>query len=126
MATLNTTTSGLTGQVQLIRNMKLYKVKVEKTVQGQPTELKHMYGAGYCVTIQAVRYGSDNPQSELYLYDAGGDEFMFKIPGQASRNTTTPEIPVTVRLPLSYLDSEGQNELIVWGTVDQIDSATSL
>lgn len=105
--------------------MKLYKVKVEKTVQNQPTELKHMYGAGYCINVQAVSYGSKNPQSMLHLLDAGGDEFMFKIPGQASTNPTTPELPITVRLPLSYVDTEGQNELIVWGTVESIDTAVT-
>lgn len=106
--------------------MKLYKVKVDKTVQGQPTELKHMYGTGYAVTVQAVRYGSQSPQAQLELMDAGGDTFMFDIPGQGTPKTTTPEIPVAVRLPLYYMDTEGQNELIVWGTIDQIDSTSSL
>jgi hypothetical protein len=78
-------------------------------------------GEGYCVTIQAVRYGNKSPQMYMHLYDAGGDEFMFPIPGQDLPKTTTPEIPVTVRLPLSYYDEDGGQELIVWGEAHEIE-----
>ncbi len=102
--------------------MKHYKVKVNKTVGGsRVVELKSRYGSNYFVTVQAVYYGCTNPSSYLHLFDGDGDEFMFAIPGQAIPNTTTPEIPVTVRLPISYSDDIGGNELVIWGTVEKED-----
>ena len=101
--------------------MRPYKVKVEKTIQGKLTELIHPLRGGYCVKVQAFFYGGTNPNAKLHLYDAGGDEFTFPIPGQARPTATSPEISVTVRLPLSYLDEEGDNKLIVWGEIYPIE-----
>jgi hypothetical protein len=101
--------------------MKHYKVKVKRTIGGRPVELKSKYGSNHFATIQAVHYNCTNPASYLRLLDGDGDEFMFRIPGQAEPNPTTPEVPVTVRLPISYIDDIGGNEIILWGRVEKGD-----
>lgn len=95
-----------------------FKIKVEKTEANKMTEVKSTYGAGYVARIQAVFYSSNNPSLFLKLFDADGDQFMFSIPGQGIPRPTTPEIPVTVKLPLRYVDiGPGENTFTVFGEV---------
>lgn len=105
---------------------KLYKVKVEKTETGKLEEVRCEYGEGWCVNLQSIFYSEKSPQHYLHLFDADGDEFMFSIPGQARPTVVTPdEVPVTVKLPLYYLDTGGGNELILWGEVYRLDRTLS-
>jgi hypothetical protein len=101
--------------------MRLYKAKIEKTVFDDMTKIENKYDVGYALKVQAVFFGSTNPSATLSLYDADGDEFMFSIPGQAIPRVTTPEIPISVKLPIHYTDSEGNNKLMVFGEVYQIE-----
>lgn len=74
---------------------------------------------GY-LTVEGVYYSNINPSQCIHLYDADGDEFMFPIPGQAEPKPTSPEIAITVELPLYYLDEDfdGENDLIIWGRLN--------
>ena len=99
-----------------------YKVKVEKTELLVRTELKSRYGLGYALTLQAIYYSSTNPTRFIHILDADGDGFLFPMPGQHSPQTTTPEIPITVKLPLYYFDEAGDCELILWGEVEKIQT----
>lgn len=101
--------------------MKLYKIKIKETLLKEVTRIEDIYGEGYAVTVQAVSYSSKSPEQKLVLFDADGDQFMFPVPGQAVTKPTTPEVPTSVKLPLSYVDTEGENEVIIWGEVTKID-----
>jgi hypothetical protein len=105
--------------------MKPFKVKIKKSIGNRKVEIKSNFGSNYCVTIQSVFYDCTNPSSYLRLLDSDGDMFMFKVPGQAEPNPTTPEVPVTVRLPIYYVDSLGDNEITIWGVVNKIDRTES-
>lgn len=106
--------------------MILYKGKVEQTTPGQKTVVKGNVGKGYSATIQAVYYSSINPGNFLHLLDADGDEFMFPIPGQGIQKTITPAIPVTVKLPISYIDvSQGGYEIKIWGEAEKLSIVES-
>lgn len=105
--------------------MLLYKEKIKKTVRGKKVEIKSPFGAGYALTLQALSFNSTNPNKFCYLLDADGDQFVFKIPGQAEPGPTAPEVPVSVKLPLYYFDETGGNELILWGEVEKIERKES-
>lgn len=79
---------------------------------------------GWAMTVQAVLYTNTAPNQKLHLFDADGDEFMFPIPGQMEEKIVTPEIAVTVKLPLSYYDedADGGHQLKVIGYVEKPDS----
>lgn len=95
-----------------------FKVKVEKTEANKKVKINSRYGAGYVARIQAVFYSSNNPSFFLKLFDADGDQFMFQIPGQGIPRPTTPEIPVTVKLPLQYVDiGTGEHNFTIFGEV---------
>lgn len=107
--------------------MKLYKVKVTATPLGElkkiDVDLKGL------VTINAITYSSRNPSAYLHLFDADQDEFMFPIPGTLPvdggfTKPTTLNYPTTVRLPLYFLDEEGNNDFIVWGVVCEEEDLT--
>ncbi len=101
--------------------MILFKAKANETTPGVKTQLKGNVGKGYGVRIEAIYYSSINPGNFLHLLDADGDEFMFAIPGQGIQKTISPAIPVTVKLPLSYLDiSQGGYEIIIWGVAEKV------
>ncbi len=103
-----------------------YKARVNKSVPGQMTTIKGNVGKGYCVTVQAVYYSSTNPGNFLHLYDADGDEFMFALPGQGNAKVATPEIPVTVKLPLKYVDvSIGEHQIKIFGEAHKISKVDS-
>lgn len=68
------------------------------------------------VRIQAVYYSSTNPSRNLYLYDGDGDMCMFPLPGQDIGKVNILPSPITVKLPLHYIDEEGEgSEIIVFG-----------
>ena len=99
--------------------MKAYKVKTKTSVGGKLTPFGSQPAQG-SVKVQAVYYSNLNPAQALCLYDGDGDMFMYPVPGQLEAKVVTPEIPVTVKLPLYYLDQDldGENEVIVFGEVD--------
>ena len=104
--------------------MKPYKARIEETVFNEKTKIPGL-GAGYCVTIQSIFYDNRNPSDYVYLFDADGDGFISKIPGQGADNVRPGPIsvtPVTVKLPLSYLDTAGECQLIIWGEVNPIET----
>lgn len=98
--------------------MKTYKAKLQ-TVGGIKKQITGNFIVG-TITIQAVFYSSINPARKIHLYDKDGDEFIFPIPGQADPKVTTPELPITIDLPISYMDEDinGANTLIVWGKIE--------
>lgn len=100
--------------------MRAFKAKVEDTKLDEVIEIPWDGLAGELVTIQAVRYESDEPAKRLHLFDSEGDEFMFPFPGQAPEAvTSSPEIAVTVKLPLKYLCEAGGKAFIIWGKVHE-------
>lgn len=96
--------------------MRAFKVKTKSSIGNKMTVFGGQPKQG-SVRIQAVYYSSKNPSAHLCLYDADGDMFMFPVPGQLDDKVVTPELPVTVTLPLYYLDQDvdGENEVIVFG-----------
>jgi len=96
--------------------MLLYKAKVEKSETPDMHKIEGNYGMGYGLKLQAVYYSSSNPGNFLHLYDADGDEFLYPIPGQGNPKVTMLDSPISVKLPLSYVDvSLGENEIKLWG-----------
>lgn len=103
-----------------------FKAFTDKTISDKPTELHGNVGKGYGARIQAVRYSSKNPSDYLYLYDADDNEFMFSIPGQGNEKTISLETPVTVKLPIKYIDtSSGDKQVIVFGEAEKISRPES-
>lgn len=106
-----------------------FKAKVEKTgiaKGGEMLEIKGNVGKGYALKLQALFYSSSNPGHFLHLLDADGDEFMFPIPGQGQPKAINPAIPITVKLPLKYVDiSQGDNQIIIWGEAEKITNVES-
>ena len=95
--------------------MRTFKIKF-KTVPNALTKIEYPVSRGYFVKVQAVFYNTNNPSNYLKLYDKDSDQFMFQIPGQGIPNPTTPEIPVSVALPLYYLDiGKGGHEVTIFG-----------
>lgn len=96
--------------------MRAFKIKTKQSIGNKLTVFGGQPKQG-SVRIQAVYYSGKNPSQHLCLYDADGDMFMFPIPGQLEKKVITPELPVTVTLPIYYLDQDvdGENEVIVFG-----------
>lgn len=66
--------------------------------------------------IQAVYYSSTNPSRNLFLYDGDGDLCMFPLPGQDIGKVNILPSPISVKLPLYYIDEEEEgSEIIVFG-----------
>lgn len=102
--------------------MKLYKVHIRGTKIGELTRIENKYGEGYCVAVQAVHYSSTSPNDVLKLFDGDKNQFMFELSGGSTPNPTTPEIEITVKLPLYYMDSAGDKDIVIWGVVYKIDN----
>ena len=107
--------------------MRAYKSKVEKTKFGEIGELPSNFPTGYCVSVQSVYYSSKNPSEVLTLLDAQGDSFMRSLPGQGT-DTGTPnpyvlDTPVTVQLPIKYVDTGDENAVIVWGEAYRVEQS---
>lgn len=96
--------------------MKYFKVKTKSSATDELTPFETQPLGS--VMIQAVYYSSENPSKHLCLYDGDGDMFMYPIPGQIENKIVTPEIPITVKLPIRYLDQDGENEIIVFGQLE--------
>lgn len=97
--------------------MTAFKVKAKESKEAELTAFPGQV-AGKSVEIQAVYYSSLTPGKHLMLYDADGDCFMYPIPGQVDQKVVTPEVPVTVKTPIYYLDEVGDNEIIVFGKME--------
>lgn len=101
--------------------MLLYKAKIEKSEAGDIHKIEGNYGTGYGLKLQAVFYSSSNPGNFLHFYDADGDEFLYPISGQGNPKVVLIDAPISVKLPISYLDiSLGENEIKVWGEVERL------
>lgn len=98
--------------------MSPYKIKV-KTVLNVPTKIGGER-AGYAYTIQAIYYSSKEPSEHVTLFDKDGDEITFHIPGQIDPKISPLETPITVQLPIQYVDTKGQEELIIYGRLEKI------
>lgn len=94
--------------------MNAFKVKEERSEAGEMKKFKNQPSFG-SVKIQSVFYSSSNPSQTLFLYDKDGDLFLFPVPGQVAPSPIGLEAPVTVNLPLYYLDPVGGNEIILFG-----------
>lgn len=93
--------------------MQAFKVSVKETEHNKLVKFASQ-GRG-SVRIQAVFYSGRNPSQNLYLYDGDNDLCSIPIPGQLDRKVI-PLDPVTVKLPLSYIDTDDQgNEVVVFG-----------
>ena len=94
--------------------MNAFKVKEESSKAGVMTKFPNQPAFG-SVKIQSVFYSSANPSQTLFLYDKDGDLFLFPVPGQIAPSPIGLEAPVTVNLPIHYLDPVGGNEIILFG-----------
>lgn len=94
--------------------MKALKLKAKSTVPQKLSVFEGQPKSG-SMRVQAVFYSSTNPSQNVMLYDRDGDCFMFPIPGQLDKKVISLEVPVTVALPIYYLDQIGECELIVFG-----------
>lgn len=102
--------------------MRLYKVKITSTPANEVTKVNVALKG--LVTVNAIYYSSQNPSSYLHLLDADKDEFMFPVPGTqpvegGAVKPTTLNYPTTVRLPLYIVDETGNNDVIIWGVVEE-------
>lgn len=100
--------------------MQAFKAKIKETKQSESEESPLVVfpdcPRSGSVRIQAVYYSSKNPSQHLRLYDGDGDMCLFPIPGQESEKVIPLDSPITVRLPLFYLDEDNNgNEAIVFG-----------
>lgn len=102
-----------------------FKAKVIKSESGNRFILKGNVDRGFALKVEAVYYSNSNPSQHLRLFDADGDQFMFPVPGQARANTTSPELPVTVKLPISYEDEGEGNQVVVWGEAEKLSKVAS-
>lgn len=99
--------------------MKAFKLKAESGVNeaGGLVLFPNQPKSG-SFRLQAVFYSSENPTQNLYLYDAEGDMVTFPIPGQLDKKVI-PLDPVTVKLPLYYIDEAAPgNQIIVFGETE--------
>lgn len=94
--------------------MNAFKAKEESSKAGVMTRFPNQPAFG-SVKIQSVFYSSENPSQTLFLYDKDGDLFLFPVPGQIAPSPIGLEAPVTVNLPIHYLDPVGGNEIILFG-----------
>lgn len=94
--------------------MRAYKAKTDNTAYQERAFLNSDFNEGYA-DIQAVHYSSMSPQQFLHLYDADGDPFVTPIPGHRKGEVEYLSTPVTVKLPLEYMDTEGNNKVTVFG-----------
>jgi hypothetical protein len=100
-----------------------FKARITETTPGEVMTFKGNVPSSWAVTVQAVFYSSNNPGNFLHLYDGDGDEFMFAIPGQGQPRVATPEVQITVKLPIRCRDiSQGSHEVIIWGRAEKVDS----
>lgn len=66
--------------------------------------------------LQAIYYSSRNLSQRLIIYDGDGDFCLYPIPGQESEKVIPLAIPITVKLPLYYIDEAGENnDIIIFG-----------
>lgn len=93
--------------------MQAFKVKTKKSEAGKLSVFEGQPKTG-SARIQAVFYSSESPAHKVMLYDRDGDCFIFPIPGQVDKKVINIE-PITVSLPIYYMDAEGDNEIIVFG-----------
>jgi hypothetical protein len=101
--------------------MRLFKGKVEKTVAEQLTLLGEP-NAGSAIEIQSVYFQCNNPNAYVLLFDADGDQVLYPMPGQVDPKPILLDSPITVKAPLYYVDTRGENGLIVFGKVIPLDS----
>ena len=103
--------------------LRILKLKTESKVneKGTPILLESIYGIGWNFRVCSIWYGGQNPEAYLRLFDSDKDMFYVPIPGQQNepRKTSSPDIPIPIKLPLFYLDGDidGGNEIIIWGEV---------
>lgn len=101
-----------------------FKARVNKSVSKgfvqNPIKIGTKYNDGYAVRLQSVFYSSMNPHDQLHLFDGDGDKFTFTIPGQLEAGVVHFDSPLTVKLPISYVDTAGDMEIILWGEVEKI------
>ena len=94
------------------------KVKTQQVSDEEPMlRFPEISGMG-SVRVQAVYYSSKNPSRHLLLYDGDGDLFLFPVPGQETEKVIPLDCPITVKLPLHYIDEDApDNEVIVFGEI---------
>ena len=104
--------------------MHLYKFKIDKSsyAQGSPIIIDSEFNKGHLVEVRGVFYGSKSPQSNLLLLDADGDMFMFPIAGTSLPKVVSPDVAPIAKLPFYYIDTSGDNEIIIWGIAHRIGS----
>lgn len=99
--------------------MQAFKAKV-KTIQASDENpmLRFPNEQIGSVRVQAVYYSAKNPSRHLLLYDGDGDLFLFPVPGQETEKVIPLDCPITVKLPLHYIDEDApDNEVIVFGEI---------
>ncbi len=103
--------------------MKAIKLKTKSQLSEDesPIKIESSYGQGWILRIISVWYGGEKANIYLRLFDSDGDMVFVPIPGQSAepRKTVSPDIPLPVKLPISYLDEDmdTDNEIIIWGEV---------
>lgn len=97
--------------------MRPYKAKSTASVGGQKLIFKDQTDSMGAVRIQAIYYDNTNLDQHVRIYDGDGDECMFPMPGQEVPRVISLESPVTVKLPLAYLDEDpnGDHAIIIFG-----------
>lgn len=98
---------------------KPYKFRIERT---KPNVMVQFSMEG-TFKVQSVYYSSVNPSSHVTLYDKDGDIVSFPIPGQIDPKLTNID-PVTINLPLSVVDEEGGNQVVIHGELNENNEDT--
>jgi hypothetical protein len=110
--------------------MKAFKFRTDFSKGGEWQEIPNRPSWFGMARIQAVFYSNTALKEALHLRDADQDEFMPPLFGQPEEDRQGVYIfdtPVTVRLPISYLDEDfdGNNRICIWGeTFDDSETAT--
>ena len=87
-----------------------YKIKVEDTPIGKKVQLRGKEGQSF--TIETVFTTSESPDKHLSIYDSEGDLVSWPLPGDKEPKPINIG-EITVELPISLVDEEGGNTIIL-------------
>ena len=89
-----------------------YKIKIEDTPIGKPVEVRGKEGKSF--TIETVFTTSESPDKHLSIFDSEGDLVLWPFPGDKEPKPINIG-EITVELPISLVDEEGGNTIILRG-----------
>lgn len=89
-----------------------HKIKIEDTPIGKPVKIQGHEGESF--TIETIFTTSESPNKHLRIFDSEGDIVSWPFPGSIEPKPVSIDA-VTVKLPITIVDDEGGNEIILRG-----------